>query len=117
MKRNLLLLSAIILGFVVITNSVKRLFSLRDTSHKVEEAQEYLKELRLEYEKLKQEFEYKKSNEFAEAEIRNKLGLAKDGEAVVILPNENDENWKLETGNWKLETPNWKKWRDLFLKG
>jgi cell division protein FtsB len=58
------------------------------------------------------------SSDFIEKQIRDKLGFAKSGEAVVILPEESiirslapPENVLQET----LPDPNWKKWKKLFF--
>ncbi len=111
-----MLLLAFFFAIVLIVNSAKRISSLNSTSKKVDAAQQQLVDLKKENETLKQELEYKKSDQFAEKEIRNKLGLAKPGEAVVILPN-NDSS-KSEVKSEKLdETPNYKKWWDLFFGG
>jgi len=56
--------------------------------------------------------------EFIEKEIRNKLGLVKTGETVVILPDE-DTLKKLapqpQNDEETLPDPNWKRWLNLFL--
>ena len=58
------------------------------------------------------------SPEFIEGQIRNKLGLVKPGEAIVVLPDA-DTLRKLapqipvETDT--LPDPNWKKWEKLFI--
>ena len=56
--------------------------------------------------------------EFIDKEIRNKLGLVKTGETIVVLPNEEVLRSlapKLETEQEALPDPNWKKWVNLFL--
>ena len=113
MKRNLLAIFAILVSVVLVTNSTKRILSLRTTSLSVREAEEKLGKLKQESESLKQELEYKKTDQFAEEEIRNKLGLAKEGEAVVILPKENDEQLTIDNG--QLTKSNWEKWQTLFF--
>jgi len=113
MKRNLLLFLAVLISILLIVNSSKRILNLRTTSQQVEESEAQLENLRKDNEKLKEELKYKKSNEFAEKEIRDKLGLAKEGETVVILPK--DENQQVTTDNGQLTKPNWRKWRDLFF--
>lgn len=113
MKRNLLLFLAVLISILLIVNSSKRILNLRTTSQQVKEAEAQLENLRKENEKLQEELKYKKGNEFAEKEIRDKLGLAKEGETVVILPKE--ETQQLTTDNGQLTKPNWQKWRDLFF--
>ena len=116
MRRNLFLVLAIIVGIILVVNSIKKLLTFRTTTQKVAEAQMRLEALREENKKLKEQLEYTKSEEFREREIRDKLGLVKEGEAMVVLPKENDENSKLETRNSK-PRPNWQKWWNLFFGG
>ena len=113
-KRNLLLFFAVILSLILIVNSAKRLSSLRSTSQKVDEAQRRLETLRRENEDLKREAEYKKSDQFIEGEIRDKLGMAKKGEAIVVLPRENDE--RPTPNDQRQNIPNYIKWWDLFFR-
>ncbi len=88
--------------------------SFRTTSAKVGEESVRLEKLKAENQQLKQELEYKKSNQFAEAEIRNKLGLAKEGETVVILSQNQNQVDSSQLAQ-KPEKPNWQKWKDLFF--
>lgn len=112
MKRNLFLVIAILISVLLVVKSTRKIMSFRNTSQKVDEASVRLEKLKIENEQLKKELDFKKSKEFAEAEIRNKLGLAKEGETVVILPR--DQESKIQTAQ-KPEIPNWQKWRDLFF--
>ena len=113
MKPNLLLFLAVLISIVLVVNSSKRILNLRTTSQQVKESEAQLENLKKENEKLQAELKYKKSNEFAEKEIRDKLSLAKEGETVVILPKEEkSQNSELRTQNLE---PNWQKWRDLFF--
>lgn len=113
MKRNLLLFLAVLLGMMLVVNGTKRIFSFRTTSQKVDEAEARLNKLRKEHEALKRELEYKKSQEFQEGEIRNKLGLAKEGETIVVLPKE--DNAQSQDAKTQKDLPNWKKWKRLLL--
>ena len=62
---------------------------------------------------MKNDLAYIKSERFVEGEIRDKLGFAKDGEEVVIVPS--DEKVGDEDEIKKKTLPNWKKWRNLLL--
>lgn len=58
------------------------------------------------------------SPDFVEKQIRDKLGLSKEGEAIVVLPDEETLR-KLappdsEAGD-ALPDPNWRKWMKLFF--
>jgi len=58
------------------------------------------------------------SEEFMEKEIRNKLGLVKSGEVVVVLPDAEILKQlapvQPQDGE-SLPEPNWKRWLGLFL--
>src|SRR3989344_668053 len=114
MTRNLILFMAMLVGVILAVNSAKQIHSFSQTSQKVQEAEDRLLELRKENEALKNELKYKESAEFAEKEIRDKLGLAKEGETIVVIPQESG-NQPQESENYDTR-PKWQKWRDLFFK-
>ena len=104
---------AMLVGVILAVNSAKRIHSFSQTFQKVQEAENRLEKLRKENEALKNELKYKESNEFAEKEIRDKLGLAKERETIVLNPQES--NGQSQESNGQDARPNWQKWRDLFL--
>ena len=106
---------AMLIGVILAVNSAKRIHSFSQTSQKVQEADDRLKELRKENEALKNELKYKESNEFAEKEIRDKLGLVKEGEAIVVVPHESGSQPQESSG--QDTKPNWQKWYRLFFEG
>lgn len=112
-KRNLLLLLIFVLGVLVVVSGTRRLLTFRTTAAKVEESEKRLAKLREENEALERELEHKRSPEFVEREIREKLGLVKKGEAIVILPKDNRDQ-SPEARDQK-EIPNWQKWWKLFF--
>lgn len=114
MKRNLILTVAILVSILLAINSSRRILTFRTTAQGVGDAQKQLDDLKRENEALKKELEFKKSDQFAEEEIRNKLGLAKPGEAIVMLPK-GDER-QTTNDERKNELPNWQKWWNLFFR-
>lgn len=114
MKRNLVLIFAVLVLLLLGLNSFKRILSLQGTSKNVEKEEATLDTLRRENDSLKQELEYKKSQRFAEAEIRNKLGMAKDGEQVIVVPKK-DDGTSTQDAVIKKQLPNWKKWQRIFF--
>lgn len=114
MKRNILLFLAFFVAIILAVNGTKRILSLRGTSQKVVEAQEKLERLKQESEDLREELAYKKSGRFMEEEIRNKLGLARQGEEVFIVPKAESRK-QSAVSSQQDEKPNWQKWRDLLL--
>lgn len=113
MKKNLLLVLAIFIMMILVSNSVKKIITFRGTSVLVQEEEQKLAKLKLENENLKRDLEYKQSEKFVEGEIRNKLGLAKEGEEIVVVPGK-ESDLKQEANN-KKTLPNWKKWQKLFF--
>ena len=113
MKRNGLLVLVVFFALILAYNSFRKIGDFKLTAQTVEDREAYLESLKKQNIKLKEELEYKESSQFAELEIRNKLGLAKAGETVVIVPKEVDER---QTQNDKRDTnkPNWVKWKELF---
>jgi cell division protein FtsB len=71
-----------------------------------------------ENDKLQAELLESQKPEFIEKEIRDKLGLVKTGETVVVLPDEEILE-KLAPQPQKdeesLPDPNWRRWLNLFL--
>lgn len=112
MKRNIVLVITVIIALVLAYNSFKRIKDFRLTAKTVADREEYLDLLKKENDALKKDLEYKESSQFAELEIRNKLGLAKPGETVVIVPKEDMSDKSQVTSRSK---PNWQKWKELLF--
>lgn len=113
MKQKILLVFGVLAAILLIFNSVKKIMFFRNNAQQIKEAETRLFSLKKENEQLKSELEYKKSNDFAEEEIRNKLGLAKQNEAIVVLPKEEAKETDKDLSN---VTPNWRKWWRLFFE-
>ncbi len=90
--------------------------TFRTTAQSVGDAQKQLDDLKRENEALKKELGFKAGDQFAEEEIRNKLGLAKPGEAIVVLPK-GESSESTVNNQSSAEIPNWQKWWNLFFKG
>lgn len=86
MKKKLLVVLALIFGFYLVFSSAKQVFLLFKAKGRITASQEKLSQVQSEHEKLKKGLEYRNSDEFVEEEARNRLGLAKEGETIVILP-------------------------------
>ena len=111
-KRNLILFFVFVFGMYLIYSGTKRILSFKTTAGKIEEAQLRLDQLKKENLGLRGELQYKSSSQFQEGEIRNKLGLVKPGEQLVILPKDMEKEQSQVTGSQK---PNWEKWKELFF--
>lgn len=84
----------------------------------IEEERNRVDKLKQENVELKRKVEEVQSQDYIEQQLRDELGLVKEGEIVLVLPD--DETLrsfapKLEEEEEKLPDPNWKKWLKLFL--
>ena len=76
---------------------------------------EMLKEENL---KLQERLDEVQDEAYVEKELRDKLGLAKEGETILVLPEEDIVRSlapKLAEEEETLPDPNWKKWLKLFF--
>ncbi len=93
---------------------------MRRANQKLEKARISLQEAEKHKDELAQELQTVKSEEFLEKGARDKLGLAKKGDIVLILPEESvlrSLSPREETSSEEefLPDPNWKKWLKLFI--
>lgn len=109
-----LFLVAILLSFSLL-GSISKIIG---SNQKIVDAQNKVNLLEKENKDMNQKLQAVKSTEFVEQEARDKLGLAKNGEIVVVLPDEATLRSlapKLETEKESLPIPVWQKWLKLFL--
>jgi phosphoglycerate-specific signal transduction histidine kinase len=90
---------------------------MKEVGMKIEKEKEKIEKLKKEKEELQKDVEMARSEEFIEKQLRDNLGLAKEGEIVVILPDyETVKKFApgIEEEEDLLPEPNWKKWVNLF---
>ena len=63
--------------------------------------------------KLKERLAEITSPEFVEREAREKLGYGKEGETLLVLPNQNSTQYSEKSA--QEEGPNWRKWWKLYI--
>jgi cell division protein FtsB len=112
MRRNALLIIVVIIALILAYNSFAKIKDFKLSAQTVEDRQAYLVSLKKQNADLKKDLIYKESSQFAELEIRNKLGLAKSGETVVIVPKKDEKPSYAKASEDK---PNWVKWKELIL--
>jgi len=112
-------------GYIALGIVVLLIFSLfasiskiREVNTKIAKEKKVLEELKKDNENLQKNLEKAQSEEFIEKQLRDKLGMAREGEIVVILPD--PETVKKFAPSFDIEEesipdPNWKKWLKLFL--
>lgn len=112
-------------GYLIVFVSILLLFSLLKNLTKISEIKKSIQKEEGKLEKLKKENERLKrqaleveSAEFIERQLRDKLGLARKGEIVLVLPDEETLRKlapEIPEEEETLPEPNWKKWLKLFF--
>ncbi len=108
----------VLIAFVLGISLVKSISKIVGSNEKVLKANEEVKTLQKENENLDKELKNISSVQFIEGQARDKLGLAKKGEIVVVLPNEETLRSlapKIDEKKYELPISNWEKWMRLFL--
>lgn len=108
-----------LLGILFTISLVRNIYTLRASNERILEAQNKLNLLKAENEELASEVNMVESDFYKEKLGRDKLGLAKEGEIIAVLPPEEELREiapKLENSQEEvLPKPNWRRWLDLFV--
>jgi cell division protein FtsB len=108
----------ILASIFLIISLVKNLGWVLEVRRNVEEEKMRLSRLKRENERLKKQAEEVAGSEFIEKQLRDKLSLAKPGEIVLVLPDEETlKKLAPETPTEEvfLPDPIWKQWVKLFF--
>lgn len=109
-----ILVVSVLLFFALFRNVSK----MKDAEKKIQEAQKRVESLTEEKKELTEKLEEVNTRFYLEKQLRDQLGLAREDETVVVLP-EGDILAKLAPQYHEeeetLPDPNWKKWYKLFF--
>lgn len=97
---------------IIIVNTIRSLGDYYRAENRLKTTRERLDKAKADRQRLLREKRKVESNEFVEEEARNRLGMARPGERVIILP-EDFQTPMPESP--KDTTPNWVKWWRLFF--
>ena len=105
----------IILLVISVFRNIERTTRIKN---QIEAEKAKLAKIQEDNDKLVNELAQIQTSNFIEKEIRNKLGLGKEGEAIVVLPDA--ETLKklapqMPINSNTLPDPNWVKWKKLFF--
>lgn len=110
--KTLVLIGIIVVLLLLIKNIAASILTLRQNSHIVTTLQQQEKAEQQKKEFLKQQLYLSNTQEFVEGQAREKLGMVKPGEHIILAPPEKIEEKKIIAVD---NTPNWKKWWNLFF--
>jgi cell division protein FtsB len=97
---------------------IRNITKILNAQRRIKEEGERVKALEVENEKIRGKITDVKSQEYLEKQMRDKLGLAKEGEIVVVLPDEGTLRKLVPQEAEEKEVlpdPTWKKWLKLFF--
>lgn len=109
-----LILAVVILLFISL---VRNIIKSVQVGNRIRAEKVRVEELKKEKTQLERKLAETQSTEYLEKQLRNKLGLAKEGEIVLVLPDEETLK-KMAPEEVEpeevLPDPTWKKWLKLF---
>jgi len=117
LKRKLRLVF-IIFTILLSISLIRNIIKISQAGKRIDEVQSRVERLKEENNELEDRLEDVRSDAYIEKELREKLGLAKEGETILVLPEEDIlKNLvpKREEDTEILPEPNWKRWLKLFF--
>jgi cell division protein DivIC len=109
----------ILLLILFATSLVRNVLKFQKVNAKLEKAKEQLSLTEKENTKIKEKLKSVQTEAYMEKQARDKLGLAKEGEIVLVLPDK-DFLKSISPSKHQVEVealplPNWQKWLKLFF--
>ena len=95
--------------------NINRVISIKN---QVEVERQKVERMQAENAKIQAQINEAQGSDFIEKQIRDKLGLSKSGESIVVLPDEEIVKGfapPKTNGEEFLPDPNWLKWKKLFF--
>lgn len=108
----------VIIVIILCAFLVKNILKISGSSQKITNEKTNVENLKKENADLQKQLESVKGTQFIESVARDKLGLAKSGDIVVVLPDEATLKSlapKLPEETFSLPVPIWQRWLKLFL--
>lgn len=110
LKSKLVNLIILMVGIFLIVNLTRSIIELLRAGDKIKETENQVAQLRYKNDELKKRLSEVQSPAYLEKIAREKLGLAKEEEVVVILPP-----YQPPSKTQEENLPNWQKWWKLFF--
>ena len=102
----------VLILLLIIKNSISTIVKTLKNDNTSLKLKQQLAEEEKKNQYLKERLFYVRTNQFVEEEAREKLGMGKPGEFIVIAPTTAPLNSKKVVFD---DRPNWKKWWELFF--
>lgn len=112
-RSKLFKLGLTVVSLILILTLSRSIVSVWQKGDVVRQRQLELARIEAENQALKRQLAESQSQDFVEREAREKLGLSKPGEAVVLMPPATEAAKMLE--DLGKPVPNWEQWRRLLF--
>jgi len=116
--KTLLGLATWVLALFLLISTIRNIGRVRDINSAVQEEKDKVEKMKEENTQLEEQIAQTQGSAFIEKQIRDKLGLAKEGEAIVVLPDAEILRKlapQMPVEQNSLPDPNWRKWMKLFI--
>ena len=111
-KNSLFRLVVTIVSLIIIISLSRSVYSLWKKKDILKDTQDALVKLEIEQQDLQKKLEESQNPAFIEQMARDKLGMIKEGEKIVLVPKKENSEQKAED---QTNLPNWKQWWKLFF--
>ena len=111
------LVGSIAIFMVLVSSLVKSINRIKIGDSVIEKTKVKIEKAEVENQKLAEQLKITQSEEFMEKQLRDKLGLAREGEIILVLPEADIVRKLSPQSPEEIEEkpkPNWQKWMDLF---
>ena len=88
MRKKIGIIFIFLVLLVIAFNLITQIMSALKAGDRLTQAAQRLEEVEVKNKELKKQLQEASSQEFIERQARDKLGLARDGETVVVIPDE-----------------------------
>lgn len=109
---------AIVVGILLSVTLIRNILVISSANQKIEKVKKEIAEIESKNNLLQKQLEKTSREEYLEEQARNKLGLVREGEVVIVLPDEDTLRQfspKIPEEEVSLPDPTWKKWLNLFI--
>lgn len=115
MTRKIIIFAVIILVLALMYNLWAQIMTALKSGERLSQAAETVFKLEAKNKELKEKLAQIKSPQYIEEQARNKLGLSKGGETIVIIPEDKLRQILGASQSAQIRLPNWLGWWKMFF--
>ncbi|MBI2019470.1 septum formation initiator family protein [Candidatus Daviesbacteria bacterium] len=116
MIKKIIVVLIVVVILIAARGLIKQTMETIRSGERLFQSAEAVYKLEIKNKELKAQLAVIQSPEYIEAEVRNKLGLAKKGETIVVIPEEKLKAVLGASQSAVVRLPNWLGWLKVFFK-